>query len=613
MPSISRQHAASGLVAAATITAAACEGLFEPLGYAAASILVWGTLAICLIGGAFEISPVGRLALLAGVLLAGVTALTLLSTLWAHDQGRAFEEGVRAMLYLGLFTLAACTAATVTRRSWLAGLAVGLGVVTLLGLFAYFQPGILDSGRSEIPNAAGRLSYPFGYWNGAAAIFAMTAVLLAHWASAGKSSLVRAAATALIPAVTLAIWLTTSRGGLIALAIGWGALIVASHDRSRLLKGILLGAAGGAVLVGIAELMDPLTSGTLDSARRADGDWMSVLVVIGTLLVGAAAFAGDGWAPRIQPSRRVKLAVLAAVLVSAVAVVIAVGPSEKIREFTAAPSAHAQGRQIGVGSNGRWQFWGSAIDAFASSPGRGIGAGGWEPYWGAHSTIPRFVRNPHSLPLQAAAELGIPGIALLVGFVAVIALAASRLLRLADRGDAPVLIAVLAAAAVGASTDWTWEIPAVIAPAVVCAGLLVASAPPPLTASRLGEGAIILVLACVALIASALVLAGDIELRRSRAAADEGRLGEAVARARDANSFEPWASEPYVELTLLREAQKRPRLALADLKEAIKRDRGDWRLSSIEVRLEARTGNTTAAGKAYERARETSPFNVGSG
>lgn len=613
MRSISRQHAASGLVAALTIIAAVCEGLFEPLGYAAASILAWGTIAICLIGGTFELSPIGRLALLAGLLLTALTALTLLSTLWAQDQGRAFEEGVRATFYLGLFTLAACTASRDARRSWLAGLAVGLGVVTLLGLFAYFQPGTLDSGRSQIPNAAGRLAYPIGYWNGAAALFAMTAVLLAHWASAGTSRAVRASATALIPAVSLAIWLTTSRGGLLALAIGWGALIIASRDRSRLLKGLILGAAAGAALVGIAELMDPLTSGALDSARRADGDRMSVLVLVATLAVGAAAFGADAWVPRLQFSRRVKLAVLAAILVGAVAAVVAVGPAEKIREFTAVPAAHAQSRQIGVGSNGRWQFWGSAIDAFASSPGHGIGAGGWEPYWGAHSTIPRFVRNPHSLPLQAAAELGIPGIALLLGFVAVVALAASRLLRLPDRGDAPVLVAVLAAAAVGATTDWTWEIPAVIGSAVVCAGLLVSSAPPLLTARRILEGTITLSVACVVLIASAMVLASDIELRRSRAAAEEGHLGDAVARARDASAFEPWSSAPYLQLALLREAQKRLPIALADIKEGVKRDRGDWRLSFVEARLEGRNGHVSAAGKAYRRASATSPFNAGSG
>ena len=93
-------------------------------------------------------------------------------------------------------------------------------------------------------------------------------------------------------------------------------------------------------------------------------------------------------------------------------------------------------------------------------------------------------------------------------------------------------------------------------------------------------------------------------------AADEGRYDEAVARARDAATFEPWASAPYVQLSLVRESQNRVPLALADLREAIERDRGDWRLSLIEARLEARNGAPSAAGKALKRARAESPFYV---
>jgi O-Antigen ligase len=613
MSSTIRQHAGSGLVAAGVIIAAVCEGLFEPLGYAAASLLVWGTIAVCLIGGVFGPAPIGRLALLAGLLLAAVAALALLSTNWANDQGRAFEEGVRATLYLGLFTLAVCTAGRGSRRDWLAGLTAGLGVVTFIALIAYLQPGTLDSGRSEIPNAAGRLSYPIGYWNGAAALLAVAAVLLADWASRGRSREVRAAATAMIPAVVLAIWLTSSRGGLVALAIGWVVLVAASRDRSRLLKGIAIGAAGGAALVGIAGLMDPLTSGALDSARRTDGDRMSVLVVIATVLVGIVALAADEWVPRIQPSRRVKLALAGLLLVAAVVAVAAIGPAGKIREFTAAPAPDAPAGAVGFGSNGRWQFWESAIDAFASSPVRGLGAGGWEAYWGAHATIPRFTRNPHSLPLQAAAELGVAGIVLLLGFFAVLGKATLRRLRRRRRGDAPVLAAVIVSAAVGAVTDWTWEFPAVIGPAVICAGLLLSSAPPPMGARRAWEGGITLVLACFAMIASALVLAGDIELRLSRAADDRGDFDAAIARARDASAFEPWASAPYVRLALLRESQRDLPLALADLREAVKRDTGDWRLSLIEARLESRNGAAPAARKALKRARAESRFSAGPG
>jgi hypothetical protein len=583
------------------------------LGYATAALLVWGTIAVCLIGGIFELTPIGRLTLLAGLLLAAAAGLTLLSTIWAKDQGRAFEEGVRAILYFGLFTLAACTAGRASRRDWLSGLTIGLAVVAFVALFAYFQPGTLDSGRSEVPNAVGRLSYPIGYWNGAAALFAMAAVLLAHWASRGRSRATRALATAVIPACILAIWLTDSRGGLLALALGWAVLLATSPDRSRLLKAVVLGAAAAGALVLVAEQMPALTHGALNSARRSDGDWMTGLVVIVTAAAGGLSFAADRWLPRIQPSRRIKIAVLVGLIAVVAAGIVVIGPVERIRDFTAAPGADTRAGLTGSGSHGRWQFWASAANAFASSPGHGIGAGGWEAYWGAHSTLPRFARNPHSLPLQSAAELGIPGIALLLGLSGVIALAAWRRLRRPRRGDAPVLTAVIVAAAAGAAIDWTWQIPAVFAPAVICAGLLVASAPPPLRGSQAWEGWITLGLAWGAMIASAMVLAGDIELRSSRDAAAQGRFDDAVEHARDAATFVPWASAPYVQLALMRQQQGMVPLAIADLREAIERDRGDWRLSVIEARLLKRNGDAAAARKAYKRTRVESPYFVGPG
>ncbi len=47
---------------------------------------------------------------MAGLCLAGTALLAAASVGWASDQGRAFEEAVRVSFYLGLFTLAACTA-----------------------------------------------------------------------------------------------------------------------------------------------------------------------------------------------------------------------------------------------------------------------------------------------------------------------------------------------------------------------------------------------------------------------------------------------------------------------------------------------------------------------
>src|SRR5262249_30542210 len=148
--------------------------------YAGASIVIWAAVIAGLVGRALPAGRVGRLAAAGGLFFAATTVLAAASVAWAGDQGRAFEEAVRASFYLGLYVLAACTATRQARSQWIGGLAVGLGVVTVVALFAYLQPGLLDSGTSDVPNAAGRLAYPVGYWNGAAALLAAAAALLVY-------------------------------------------------------------------------------------------------------------------------------------------------------------------------------------------------------------------------------------------------------------------------------------------------------------------------------------------------------------------------------------------------------------------------------------------------
>ena len=142
--------------------------------------LIWVVVIAGLASRVLPLAPVARTAAAAGASLAGVAAITLASVAWASDQGRAFEEAVRVSAYLGLFTLAVCRQRR--RPQAVAGLTVGLGAVSILALLSYLQPGLLDGGELErlIPSDAGRLSYPIGYWNGAAALLATAVILLAY-------------------------------------------------------------------------------------------------------------------------------------------------------------------------------------------------------------------------------------------------------------------------------------------------------------------------------------------------------------------------------------------------------------------------------------------------
>ena len=606
-----RQHSGAALVAAAVVIAAFAQGLFDPTGYAAASIVIWAAVVAGLVGRALPSAPIGRLAAVAGLCLAATAVLAAASVAWASDQGRAFDEAVRVSFYLGLFVIAACTATRAGRAQWLGGLAGGLGVVAVVALFSYLQPGILDSGTSDVPNAAGRLSYPIGYWNGTAALLAAGATLLAYGGVRGPTRILRTVATAAIPLATLAIWLASSRGGGAAVVIAWAVLVAASPDRARQLLTITIGAVGAAVLILASDQMHALTSGVVDSAKRDDGDLMSALCFAVAAITGAIAWWTDVWRPTIRISRRVGIALGVIAIAGVAGGAIAAHPADRFREFERAPSTRA-GIPVGaadLSSNGRWQFWGEALDAFENSPIGGVGAGGYEDWWARHASVPLFVRNAHSLPLQQAAELGIAGIALFLGFVGAVALAGRRRLSQGLEGDAGVLVAVVVAGAVGAAVDWTWEIPAVFGPAVVCAALLLASAPTrPLARDGYLLGLGTVVAAWIAMVGGGLVVLTELELQQSRDAASANQIGEGIDRARAAKTVQPWSSEPYTQLALLEEQRGDTSQALAYLRQAKERDSEDWRLSVIEASLLERRGDGAAAQTAIRRAQSLSPL-----
>jgi O-Antigen ligase len=606
-----RQHAGAGLVAAGIFTAGIAEGFFQPTAYAAASIVIWAALIAGLVGRALPTAPIGRTAAVAGTCLALTALLATASVAWASDQGRAFEEAVRVSFYLALFSFAVCTAAPGARREWLGGLAVGLGGLSAVALFAYLQPGILDSGHSEIPNAAGRLTYPTGYWNATAAALAAAAILLAHEGARAPTRGLRAAATGGIPVAALGIWLASSRGGGAALLIGWAVLVTAFSDRTRLLTRLAIGGLATAVLIFAAEQMDALTSGLLDSARRVDGDRMSAIVIAVVAVTALVAWRLDDWRPRLRVPRRALVAAGVVTAVGLVVAAIAVNPAERFREFKAPPAASG-GVPVGaagLSSNGRWQFWSEAVDALESAPLGGVGAGGYEDYWARHADVPLFVRNPHSLPLQQGAELGIPGLILFLGFVGAVAVAAQRRLAAGTTGDTGLLLAVLVAGSVGAAVDWTWELPAAFGPAVICAGLLAASAPDRrLTRDGYWLGIGTVAVAWVGIIAGGLVVLSELQLEQSREAAAANRVGDGIERAEDAHTVQPWSAEPYTQLALIEEQRGDVDQALADLRQAQERDSEDWRLPLIEARLLRTRGDESGARVALERARQLSPI-----
>jgi O-antigen ligase len=97
----------------------------------------------------------------------------------------------------------------------------------------------------------------------------------------------------------------------------------------------------------------------------------------------------------------------------------------------------------------------------------GTGAGTFHLTWLEHGPSGVFVRDAHSLYVEALSELGPVGLLLVVSTVAVPLVATVR-----RRGDPVVAVAGAAFVvfAVHAGLDWDWEMPVVTLIALGCAG-----------------------------------------------------------------------------------------------------------------------------------------------
>ena len=95
--------------------------------------------------------------------------------------------------------------------------------------------------------------------------------------------------------------------------------------------------------------------------------------------------------------------------------------------------------------------------------------------WLRHRTVREGVRDAHSLELETAAELGLPGLLLLGALLGGVGWAAAVALR---RHGAAVAgpSAALAAWTAHSAIDWDWELPALTLVALLLAGAVIAAA-----------------------------------------------------------------------------------------------------------------------------------------
>lgn len=553
------------LVAVAVAALALAGGGFGGVALGVTTALVWLALLVLVLAGRLPTHrPGAGLSAAAGCLLA-LLALTVLSTGWTSSDGAAFAEAVRLAGYLGALLLAGLLARRDRLGPALGGIAaagVAIALVALASRLLGIGAGDIDL-VDDLPTAAGRLSFPLGYWNALGALLALSVPPLCWLAGHLRAPRWSGIALAGFPPLVGAAYLTSSRGAVLAVVLGIAVTIGCSAERRRTAAAAAIGLALSAPVLIAATLAD----GILDSPGDGSPGGPELITLAATLAGSAAALLGAGrMVGRLSRSRPFSVSlqvrhVLAAAAAALAALIILAGPSALISDLRAgndAENSAGNDRATGIVSasgSGRAQFWETALDAFAEDPVRGVGAGGFADYWNEHGSMKAPARNAHSEPLEAIAELGLLGFACLAGLLVTVAgCAISRVGRTDPAEGAGAAVGLLAAAAVGFTIDWTWQFPAIAVPVLIVAGMSCDLAQPGRLLARAARlsprvlaGAAIVV-AVPAVWAAGVLAASTARLQDGAEALAEGRLNDAAAATRSAAAIQPWAEEPWIQL-----------------------------------------------------------------
>lgn len=457
------------------VIAFASGGFFDTARLVAA-VIVWCAVAVVAVAGSrpWPTDLPARAAIAALALLVAWTGIALD---WAPVAESAVDDVQRGLLYLGVLILSVATLGGAARRYVLPAHALGAIVVVGYGLAGRLAPWLIDV--TQTASSAGRLEQPLTYWNAMGLLAAMgIAACVSLAGDPTRRAAVRGAALAAGPALVLGLWLSFSRGGIVAALAGVAAAVLLAPGGA---------AARAALAVVVLGVPPSLMASALDGVRAAEGGLSSRALEgaleIGVLILccvlaararGWAAAGDDRGAPRLR-AQHAGVVAAGAVIVVLAALAIVVGLERGPGVGT--PQTGATADRLASTDSNRYAYWRVALGAAADDPLTGIGPGGFAVVWLRDREIDEPVRDAHSLPIETLAELGLVGLLLLLAFGAAVGAGAVMARRRTALAAGPASLALVWA--VHACVDWDWEMPAVTIPALTAMGLLLALADGP--------------------------------------------------------------------------------------------------------------------------------------
>jgi O-antigen ligase len=573
-------------------------GGYFPAAPAAAAIVLAQILLVRIVRSRDPFDGLAPGALVAIAALGMFAALTLASALWSHSAGRALIEFDRACLYLLVLVLFATVRASPSNLRWLIrGLALGASVVCLAGLISRLAPDLWHTA----PNVSNeRLSYPVTYWNALGLLATLGILFTLHLTcTLGERRLVRVLAAGVLPLFAATLFFTFSRGAIAAGAIGLVVYVLVARPRA-LVSGVLATLPATAALIVIAyhakllDTVDPATPAAVSQGHRVALAAAACAAVCAGLRLLLATYLDPRLRrptgrPRI--SRRRARATVGAAAVAAAALALALGAPHTLgndwnRFFSGATPRGNHGdlrrRLTDPSNNGRSDLWRVALRGFSASPVHGHGAGTYQTLWDRQRPHFAYTVNAHSLYLQAMAELGIPGLLLLVGIVGAVLVGLARRARGPRRSLYGALLAAGVVWAVHAGVDWDWEMPVVTLPFFAAAGLALSprggsaddrapgrapGRPPRLLAAALCLAAVVL---------PVLMIGSQSRLTDAERALYTSNCARADTAASSSIGWLSARPEPYEIFGFCDLQRGLPRLAVAQMRQALQRDPSSW-------------------------------------
>jgi hypothetical protein len=470
------------------VLAAACLGIAAVV--ASARARAWGAVAL----GSF----------------AALAALNLLSISWSVQPANSWLVTNVTLSYLAAFAGAMALARILPER-WAAivgAVAVLTVVVSGYALLTKVFPATIDPGQALF---GARLSAPFGYWN-AIGLMAAIGLPACVWLGArrGGRPILRALAVPAIGVLVAVMLLSYSRGALLAAVVGLACWFVLVPLRLRGTLVLAVGAAGGGAVTLWALGASGITGdGQSLQARVAAGHTFGLVLLLATVVLLAVGLGAVLAADRIQVSerdrRRVGTALL--VLLACVPVVAVIGLSASSRGLTGEIShewtqltgtkgtvvpTQGANRLLNAG-NLHAQYWSEGIKVGEHALFKGVGAGGFGTAGARYSPDADVAANAHSFVIEMFADFGLLGLAVTLALLGAWGVAAARAIgprrpaapgaselppeRVAERSGLATLLAVVVTFGVSSAIDWTWSIPGLAVPVLVCAGWLAGRGP----------------------------------------------------------------------------------------------------------------------------------------